>query len=373
MTLVWDDIWRPSLAGVSRLREARIRRLAYGGFALIFALFCLFPRPYVARAKVLPQGEGGSLSSLLSSMGGGGLQNFAALFGNHQSIEVYLAVARSQDVLADACRRLHLEGHGDADSPGTEVRLARKVDVGALAGGIIEMDVRDYSPEEALQIATAYSAAFQNRLLVLARQHIVQKKSVLDDRMHSATVHLAQAEGALNRFQSTHKLAAPQAQLGAAVARQAGLQAALQVKQTELSAALSLGTGQSIRAMEIQSEITSLRHQLEQSETNEHAEGLPNLAGMSEISYEYIDLYRNVQFAQAVVEAYERYGEEVAAEDVSTTTDATVQVVEEPNVDPRRQYNIIAVGLLLALIVIAFYTECYVPLARSGGVRAVER
>jgi hypothetical protein len=382
MSLSWDRIRDYT----SRLREPRTRRIFYVVSALILAFFCLFPKPYVARVKLLPQDSGSGLGSMggglssggsggLSSMGsgGGGLQSLSSLMGNRQSIEVYLVVGRSQDVLSDAVQRLHMVGRfWYPTAAWAQVWLAWKVDVNSLPGGIIEIDALDYDPAFAQQIAAGYAAAFKSRLLQLARQHIEQKKAVLADRLSKANVRLAQAEDALNKFQAFHKLAAPPAQLEAAVSRQAGLEAALQTKQVELGTALRFGTSRNIQVMTIQSEIASLRNQIAQTETSSRGSDAPNLTGMSEVSTQYIDLYRNLKFAQTVVDVYERYGEQLAAEDISMTGDADVQIIENAHVDPRRQFNIIAVGLLLALLVIVFFTECYLPMTRQGDASAVE-
>ena len=61
------------------LGEPRQRRRGYLIIAVILALLCVFPRPYVARAKVVPQDASSiGLSSMMNALGGQ-LQGFAAL------------------------------------------------------------------------------------------------------------------------------------------------------------------------------------------------------------------------------------------------------------------------------------------------------
>ena len=78
--------------------------------AIVLAVLCVWPRPYMARAQLLPNDYGGSLASLLGAAGGGGALALGALFGGHQSIESDVTITRSQAVLGVVVRRLRLEG-----------------------------------------------------------------------------------------------------------------------------------------------------------------------------------------------------------------------------------------------------------------------
>ena len=60
------------------VREPRSRRLAYAVLALLLAALCVIPRPYVARAKLVPQDSNSvGLGSMMNALGGQ-LQGFAA-------------------------------------------------------------------------------------------------------------------------------------------------------------------------------------------------------------------------------------------------------------------------------------------------------
>jgi uncharacterized protein involved in exopolysaccharide biosynthesis len=87
----------------------------------------------------------------------------------------------------------------------------------------------------------------------------------------------------------------------------------------------------------------------------------PNVAGLAEVSGEYLNLYRDYRFAQALYEVYARSSEEVAVETLAAETASDVQLIEAPRLDPDRKYNIPAVALLALLIALALFTEVYAP------------
>ncbi|WP_339507111.1 hypothetical protein, partial [Pseudomonas sp. EA_15y_Pfl1_P102] len=94
---------------VSLRHDARNRRIAYAVLAVLLAILCVFPQPYVARAKIVPQD--GSSIGLSSSMGAAGsqLQGFAALLGSAKTpIDLYLAIGRGGEVSDSVIARLGL-------------------------------------------------------------------------------------------------------------------------------------------------------------------------------------------------------------------------------------------------------------------------
>lgn len=92
----------------------------------------------------------------------------------------------------------------------------------------------------------------------------------------------------------------------------------------------------------------------------------PNVAGLSEVSGEYLDRYRDYRFAQALYEVYARSSEEVAVETLAGETAANVQIIEAPRLDADRKYNISAAALLALALLAALFTEIYAP---ATGVR----
>jgi uncharacterized protein involved in exopolysaccharide biosynthesis len=340
------------------------RRIGYVVLAAFLALLCLFPQPYVARAKVTPQDNNSvGLGSMINAVGGQ-LQSFASLFGGaKQPIDFYLAVGRSAEVTDDVIRRLKLVGPDAdyADAGKARIALAKKVDIHSLTGGIIEIETRTHSPEQSQALTAAYVGAISDRIVALGHERITRKRGLVLQRFKEAGGRVAKAEAALNGFRRRNNLAEPEAQLGSALALRTGLEARLQAKLVELQTLQRFQGAENPQLQAAQSEVASLRAQIARTAQPSLGAAGPNVAGLSEISGEYLDLYRDYRFAQALYEVYARSSEEVAVETLASETASDVQIVEAPNLEAGRHYNVPAVALLALLLVLAFFTEIYAP------------
>lgn len=350
------------------VRDARMRRRAYALAVLVLALLTLFPRPYVARAKVLPQDNSSiGLGSTLNALGGQ-LQGFAALFGGaKQQTDMYLAVGRSSEVTDAVIGKLGLVGPGGYTSwTKARVALAKKADVHSLTGGIIEVEVRAHDAKEAEALTRAYVGAIGNRIVALGKDRVERKRAIVMQRFKEAADRVAATEKALNDFRRRNRLAEPQAELGAALSVRAGLEARLQAKQVELQTLQKFQGPENPQLMAVQSEVAGLRAQIARSAEAGAGPAGPNVAGLGEVSGEYLDRYRDYRFAQALYEVYARSSEEVAVETLAGETAANVQILEAPRLDADRKYNIAAAALLVLAILAALFTEIYAP---ATGIR----
>ena len=346
------------------LGSPRRRRILYALLAVILALLCLFPQPYVARSKVLPQ-DPGSLG--IGGIGmGGGLQGFAALLGGgRQPIDMYLAIARSAEVSDAVIDRLDLaEAYGSRRD--ARVALSRRVDIHSLTGGLIEIETRSHDPEQAQALTRAYSEAISDRIVLLGQERTARKQGIVEERFTEAADRAANAETALDNFRRRNNLAAPEAQLGTELSLRAGLQAQLQAKRVELRTLADFLGPENPRLLAVRSEIASLQSQIARASTPGRDAAGPNVAGLSEVSSEYLNLYRDYRFAQALYEVYARASEEVAVEALAGETASDVQVVEAARLDADRKFNIPAVGALAFLLLLAAFTEIYAP---ATGIR----
>ena len=343
--------------------DPRRRRIGYAVLALLLAIFCAFPRPYVARAKMVPQDSNSvGLNSTMSALGGQ-FQGFAALLGGaRQPIDLYLAIGRSTEVTDAVIRRLKLVGpDGYASVQKARVALGRKVDVHSLTGGIIEVEVRTHDPVQAKAITGAFVDAISHRIITLDEDRIRRKQEVVMNRFKDASARVVSAEAALDDFRRRNRLAEPTAELGSALSLRAGLEAQLQAKQVELQMLERFQGPENPQLQAVQSAIASLRAQIARTATPQTGTAGPNVAGLSGLSNEYLTLYRNYRFAQALYEVYARSSEEVAVETIAGETAADVQAIEAAHVDPDRKFNIPAVALLALLVLAALFTEIYAP------------
>ncbi|WP_380871830.1 hypothetical protein ACFB49_27840 [Sphingomonas sp. DBB INV C78] len=344
--------------------DARQRRRGYAIAALVLLVLTIWPQPFLARAKIMPQdNSSGGVSSMLNALGSQ-MSGFATLLGGGRPpIDVYLAVGRSDDVALDVIHRLKLVGPSApyATTEKARLALARKVDVHSLPGGILEIETTTHEAAEARALTHAYVAAISDRIGTLGQERIITKRKVVDRRFGEAVRRLTQTQAALNEFRRRNRLAEPEAQFGSALMQRADLEARLQAKQVQLEAIRRIAGPENVQLRQLEAEAAALRAQVQRSTTPTQGAGGPNVAGLAEVSAEYLNLYRDYRFAQALYEAYSRLSEQVAVDELTAQSAAEVQILEQPRLDAGRHFNIPAVALLVLLVVLALFTELYAP------------
>lgn len=347
------------------LLAPRTRRIGYAVLALVFAILTLFPQPFVARAKLLPQdSSGGGLGQVLSSLGGQ-LSNFAGLLsGGKPPNDLYLVIGRSNAVVDLVVRSLDLVGPGKpyATDQQAQIALAKRVDIHLLLGGVLEIEAQTDNPAESLKITNAYVAAIQDRIGAMGLESLRRKRQVIEERYREANDRVREAQQRLDAFRAQNKLAAPEAQLGSAIAVRAQVQANLAARQAELNAVQQVAGPENPRLAVLQGEVASLQAQIARSQRSENDAGGPNLTGLSSLQSQYYDLYRDYRFAQALYEVYTRAIEQTVVETLVSSGSGYVQVIEPPHVDAERHYNIPALALMVMVLALAAFTEIYVPL-----------
>ena len=338
------------------------RRLTFVLAAAVLALFTIWPRHYVARAQLLPADAGNGLSAAISQAGN--LIGLGALIAQSQSIESELTVSRSEAVLNQVLRNTDFaHRRGFHDQAKAAVALRRKSEISAIRGSILQVEVKDRDPGMAKAIASAYAQAIQNRLAEISYRQGADRQVVAADRLRETSEKLARAQAALNQFRTSNQLAAPTVQLGAAVTQVAELQGALQAKEVELNTLSTVETPQNAHYKMVQAELESLRRQVDQSEKTS-PNGLAQPTALAARETQYFNLYRDERFAQAMYEIYSRYLEQVTVEEMSARNN--MDIVEPPYVDPARQYNVLPLGLLVFVVLLAIGSEYYVVRPPSG-------
>jgi hypothetical protein len=332
------------------------RRALYAAVALVAVLLCLFPRPHVARVKLLPQGSNSGAGALISALGGGGVQNFAAVLGAQKTN--YLVIGRSHDVQQDVVERLELvDLWNSADQAAAQRKLGKKVDIQLLTGGVLEVTARDTDPAFAQRLVEGFSEAIKARLAGLGQEQVRTKRAIVTARLAEANTALETAERDLNAFRIQNNLPSPEAELGAAVSTRLTLDAQIRGKEVEIETARRFQTDNSIRVRTLVSELAALRRQRAEADQASNGE---NALALSSQTAEYVRLYREQKFAETIMLVYRRFFEEVSVEALSAET--TVQVIERPHIDPDRQLNLSGIALLLLVLLAAAFTEIYAPM-----------
>jgi capsule polysaccharide export protein KpsE/RkpR len=291
------------------------------------------------------------------------LQNFAALLGGaKQPIDMYLAIGRSAEVEDAVIAQLKLaDPKSPAGMAAARRKLERKVDVHTLTGGILEIETRTHDPAQSEKLTQAYVTAISDRIASLSREQTERKRDIVMQRFKEAADRVTKTQAALESFRLSHRLAEPQAELGSALSLRAGLQAQLQAKQVELNTLRQFQGPENPQLKAVEQEVANLQAQIARTATPAAGAAGPNVAGLTQVSGEYLDLYRDYLFAQALYEVYSRSSEEVAVETLAGETADDVQVLEASRLDADRKYNVPAVAALALVILLALFTELYAP------------
>jgi hypothetical protein len=347
------------------MREPLKRRSILAVIAVVLAVFCVWPRPYLARAQLMPDNSGGGLASLLGQTGGGGaLASLGALVGGRQSIESDLTIARSLAVAEDAAKTLRQEKLLPAEVANKEgpdravSALRHKAEIEVVRGGILQVSVVDHRPDFAKALVSAYELAIRNRLEGLNIEQAKQKKAIAADRLADASINLARAQSELDRFRLANRLAEPQLELGAAVSLVSGLEARLAAQQAELATLEKFATNDNIGVQTARAEVEAIQGQIAAAEASAKSGPGSNVGQMRPIISQYENLYRSEKFAEAEYEIFKRYLDTVTVEQMSAGV--SMNVVEPPYLDPDRQFNEHALAALLLLILVAVLAEFYI-------------
>lgn len=346
--------------GLALGRNTVLRRTAYAVAMVAAALLAVFPRPYVAHAKFLPQESGSGGAQVLAQVSSGAT-NFASALSSQRGS--YLIIGRSNDVQVEALKRLKAMGHtGFAEQRDARVRLGKKVELHLLTGGVIEVRSRDQDPEFARDIVVAYTAAVEKHLADLGVEQVEYKRRLVLARWDTAREDFDAAERALMDHRLRYNLASPESTLGQNLSRRLGYEAELQAKQVQLETLRSVAADSGFQIRQIRNEMDVLRRQITALDDPTDAESPYRLTN---IVVEYQKLFRAQQFALSLVEGYRLFFEAIAIQEVTSQTN--LQIVEKPFVDPARQFNLAFVGLFIALVLMAAFTEWYIPFTGLGG------
>lgn len=342
------------------------RRIAYLVAALVAAVLIFFPRPYLARARIVPQDTSASAASttaLLGALGGGPQSIGSLLAGGRTSNDLYLLIGRSDSVAEDVIKQLGLVGSGRKypTERKAKIELGEDVDVHMLLGGALEIETKLHDPDEAVRLTAAYADAISRQLANFGRQLIENKQRIVERRFGDATARVAQAESALNAFRRANNLAEPEQQLSSELLQRATLEAQLQARQVELQTQSQFRGPESAQLAALRSEIAGLRAQIERTTRPASELGGPNVAGLSALQTRYLSLFRDLRFQQSIYDVYQRSAEQVEVEQLAAESASYIQTIDPAHLDPDRKYNVWAIGLFALVVLLALFTEWYAP------------
>ena len=125
----------------------------------------------------------------------------------------------------------------------------------------------------------------------------------------------------------------------------------------ELDTLVRFATPQNVQVKSAQAEIAGLQSQIAQLQSASSG-GPESLAGMPAKDTEYFNLYRDERYYENLYTIYTRYLEGATIDELSAQNNLTQ--VEPAYLDPARQFNAWAVGLLIVAVLLAGAAEFYI-------------
>lgn len=355
-----------TLAQLRGLNRPSHRRAVFAVLIAIFIVLGFYPERYRAAVTLTPS-DPTNLGFNPTQVQLGALNS---VFGNQSAIEMALKVTGSVQVRDRVAEQLKLQQKLGFDSRTETHRwLKRNIDIRALRGGIIQVQLRLGDAALAKEIVAAYEESARQQLAEISRRQTAYKRDVLLRLVTEASDRLARAQGAFDTFRLGMRSPDPTIEAGVAGSRITTLQQAIKKKELELAAARQFYSDDHLAVRQLRAEITTLHGQLAQAEATTPEESLGTGRAVRS-STQFRKLQRELGIAQSLYDTYLRLLEATAIDDMTST--ANIRVLETPFIDTSRQLNYptlaLALALLLILLAIEFY-ELRPPVGRRTAVR----
>lgn len=355
-----------TLVHLRGLNRPLYRRSVFAVLIAIFVFLSFYPERYRAAVTLTPT-DPTTLGFNPTQVQLGALNS---VFGNQTAIEMALKVAGSvwvRDRVADQLKLEQKLGFGSRTQ--THRWLKRNVDIRALRGGIIQVQLRLRDGVLAKDIVSAYEEATRQQLAQINRTQTAYKRDVLTRLLTDASDRLARAQGAFDTFRLGIRNPDPTVEATVASSRVTNLQQNIKNKEIELAAARQFYSDNHLAVRQLMAELGTLRAQLAQAEATTPAQS-QGIGRAVRSSTEYRRLQRELTIAQSFYDTYIRLLEGTMVDDMTST--ANIRVLEPAFVDTSRQLNYPALAVALALLLLLLAIEFY-RLSPPVGDRVVVR
>lgn len=339
-------------ANAPLIRRPLWRRLVLLLLLVVFAVLTLFPERYRAAVSLTPTDPGSlGLAGALTQLGA--VQN---VFGQQTAVEVSLVVGRSEAVRGRVIEELDLDRELGLTPVGTMRWMDRNVDLRAMRGGIIQVEVLNEDADLAYNIVAAYGRAVREQLATVSREQTAYKRGVLEELVEAANSRLAIAQAEYDTFRLRTRYSSPEAAIRAIGDRVPQLEDMLYSKQTELNAAREFYTEDNLIIRQIRAEMDAIQSQLavarSVSPTDDNSVGR-----VVRESSEVDRLRRELDLSMGLYESYKRVLEGTTVEEL--TSSANIRILESAYIDTSRQYNYVFAALAVLVLLFGLGVEFY--------------
>lgn len=335
------------------------RRVGLALVAGVLAVLSVWPAPYRAAVTLTPVDP--STLGVNPASNGGGLGALAMLgsggsMSTQQLIESSLQVSRSVYVRKLVAARLNLPTRLGKDEPSTLRWLERQVDARSLRGGIIEVDTKQHDSGLALDLTAAYADAIREQMGIVNRTQNSVRQKALEQVLDQAGDRLSKAQAAYDTYRLKTGSGDPLTNALQVAGRGPALDDMIAAKQAELQALRRFATDSNFKVQKAQAELAGLQARAAQARSGT-SEANGSVGRVVAQTSQGLALRRELELSTMMYEAAKRNLQGTLAESLVSTVN--IRVLEQPYLDPDRQYNYWAVALLALVLGLGIAVEIY--------------
>jgi tyrosine-protein kinase Etk/Wzc len=360
-------------------KYGRMIVLSSAAFAILTYLnLFLSPNQYTSTARLLPPQQNTTLSAqLLNGIGGGGIPGIgtnqglggmaAGFLGLESPAELYVGIMNGNTVFDRIIERFNLKKYYKQKYiETTRKSLARKVEITVgKKDNLISIKVTDDEPKRSAEMANAFTEELNKVLLNLSAQEARNRLAFLEKERLRVSHDLTAAENALKTFSEQKSVIQIDTQAKGALEYIARLRAEIDAKEVEIEVLRKQATPYNYDVVRLETEIRGLKDKLSAAEKRYDPTCLGDVclptSKVPAIGLEYMRLYREVKFQNALYQLYTQLAE-VARLDIARNF-PTVQVVDRalpPEVrSNRRLLPSMLAGIIACcmMVLVAFVLE----------------
>lgn len=342
-----------SFAGLKPLDRLWKRALLFGVPMAVLVGLAAFPEKFRVEASLTPVDP--STLGLSSS-----LEQFGALnsvFGKQAAIEVALRIGTSIYTRDRVIRIASLEQRLDMPKIKLHRWLENKIEIRALRGGIILIQM-DYTDKKiAKDIVAAFTNATRDELAKIQQRQTKYKKGILEKLVAQSGLRLSRAQSEFDTFRLQNGYGDPGTSFGALSSRIPAMRTAIEELDRRIAVSNNTLTPENISMIQLQAERIALIDQLNEALDKRPGVRAGTVGEVVDASTKSNELDRELRVARTLYTNYLRYLEGTVVEDL--TSAANIRMLEQPYVSTERQYRwpLLAAAIVLFLLwmAIEFY------------------
>ena len=293
---------------------------------LVYLVLLIPPNKYTATARLLPPQQNLTMSAqILNTLGGSGIPGAPATGGGAASLaagllglkspsELYAGMLTGNTIFDRIIERFDLRRrYREAYIEETRKALGKKTNITAQKDGMIVIEVTDKDPKRAAEMANAFSEELDKLMQGLTMQEAKNRLVFMEKERLQTSQNLSKAENALRSFSEQKGVIQIDTQTRGVLQYIAQLRAEIDAKEVRVQVMLQQATPFNYDVVRLETEIKGLRDKLSSAEKqyDQASTGDVNLttAKVPKLALEYMRLYRELKFQDALYQLYTKMGE----------------------------------------------------------------